>query len=76
MQKIQILFPDPLMRQLREFATIEDRSVSEVIRRAVERILQQSPYRPTAPQPFPTFHGGGVLVSADKLKGEIYGDNE
>ena len=76
MQKIQILFPDPMMRKLKEFAAAEDRPISEIVRRAVERVLQQSPL-PSAPgKKFPTFHGGGVRVSAADMKKEIYGDDE
>jgi hypothetical protein len=51
--------------------------VSELVRRAVDRMLEQAP--PAAPRgkrPFPTFHGGGVLVPADKLKGVIYSEDE
>lgn len=36
MQKIQILFPDPLMARVRSLAALEDRPVSEIVRRAVE----------------------------------------
>ena len=43
MQKIQILFPNPLMGRVRAVATEEDRPVSEVIRRAVERFLEMRP---------------------------------
>lgn len=76
MQKIQILFPDPVMHKLKEFAAIEDRPISEIVRRAVERILQQSPRRSAIVKKFPTFNGGGVLVSAAEMKKEIYGDAE
>ena len=40
MQKMQILFPDPLMGKLRAVAAEEDRPVSELIRRAVEKFLE------------------------------------
>lgn len=76
MQKIQILFPDPVMRKLKEFAATEDRPISEIVRRAVERVLQQSPLPSTTGKKFPTFHGGGVRVSAAEMKGAIYGDDE
>jgi hypothetical protein len=76
MQKIQILFPDPMMRKLREFAAAEDRPISEIVRRAVERALQQSAV-PKSPVPeFPTFRGGGVRMSAAKMKQAIYGGGE
>lgn len=41
MQKIQILFPDPLMESLRKLARIEDKPVSEIVRRAVDREIEQ-----------------------------------
>ncbi len=78
MQKIQILFPDPLMDALRKLARIEDRPVSEIVRRAVDRdlaqrsgLLQRSSSTPPA---FPTFDGGKVLVSAGRMKSLIHGD--
>ena len=79
MQKIQILFPDPLMDTLRKLAKIEDRPVSEIVRRAVDRDVAQR-YgmlrRGSAlPPAFPTFDGGPVLVSAAKMKSIIHGDD-
>jgi hypothetical protein len=69
MQKIQILFPDPVMERLRALSRQQDRPVSELVRRAVDRLLEQVPrLAPDRPARFPTFHGGGVLVGADRLK--------
>ena len=76
MQKIQILFPDPMMRKLKEFAAAEDRPISEIVRRAVERVLQQSPLPVARAGKFPTFHGGGVRLSAEDMKQALYGDDE
>ena len=76
MQKIQILFPDPVMRKLREFAATEDRPVSEIVRRAVDRLLDQRPLPAASKNKFPTFHGGGVRISAGAMKQEIYRDDE
>ncbi len=76
MQKIQILFPDPLMRKLREAADAEDRPVSEIVRRAVEQALRQKTRRSRPTKHFPTFHGGQVQVSAAEMKQEIYRDDE
>lgn len=79
MQKIQILFPDPMMRRLRGVARREDRPVSEVVRRAVERLLDQTPESEGEPgeQPrFPTFRGGKVLVAAADMKALIYEDDD
>ena len=63
------------MARLRQFSQQEDRPVSELVRRAVDRYLQQLPASPPKKHPFPIFHGGGVLVSADHLKAEIYSDD-
>ena len=74
MQKIQILFPDPVMERLRAVARQQDRSVSELVRRAVDRLLEQVPtLPPKLPARFPTFHGGGVLVDADRLRDMLHG---
>jgi hypothetical protein len=80
MQKIQILFPDPLMKMLRNQARIEGRPVSEIVRRAVDRDLKQRAgmlKRPKAgarPPAFPTFDGGKVMAKASGMKALIYGD--
>ncbi len=76
MQKIQILFPDPVMRKLKEHAASEDRPISEIVRRAVDRMLLQSPLPSPPAKKFPTFRGGGVQVSAADMKQMIYGDDE
>ncbi len=77
MQKIQILFPDPLMDALRKLASIEDRPVSEIVRRAVDRdVEQRSGLLQRGPVPasfFPVFDGGKVLVSAANMKSVVYG---
>lgn len=74
---MQILFPDPLMARLRAVAAVEDRPVSEVVRRAVERWLDQSPGAGVPRPPvrtFPTFHGGSVLVSATEMRTVLEAD--
>jgi len=74
MQKIQILFPSPLMSRVRSIAAEEDRPVSEIIRRAVERFLEMRPEKPIQHRQMPTFRGGKILVSAECLKEAIYDD--
>ena len=74
MQKIQILFPDPVMERLRAVARLQDRPVSDLVRRAVDRLLEQIPATPPKqPARFPTFRGGGVLVDADRLRDMLHG---
>jgi len=72
MQKIQVLFPNPLMGRVRLVAAEEDRPVSEVIRRAVEMFLDMRPANICPKRQLPTFRGGEILVSAENLKEEIY----
>jgi hypothetical protein len=76
MQKIQILFPDPVMKSLRRLAEVEDRPVSEIVRRAVDRELEQRAglvaRNKQAPPAFPTFDGGRVLTSAEDLRSVLY----
>ena len=77
MQKIQILFPDPVMERLRAVARQQDRPVSELVRRAVDRLLEQVPsLPPKQPARFPTFHGGGVLVDAGHLKDVLHAQDQ
>ena len=75
---MQILFPDPVMDQLRQTARQEDRPVSEIVRRAVERHLAQlSPAgrSPSRTSGFPTFSAGAIRVDAARMKDLIYEDD-
>ncbi|MCC5843983.1 MAG: ribbon-helix-helix protein, CopG family [Verrucomicrobia bacterium] len=73
MQKIQVLFPDPLMRQLRQTAAREDLPVSEVIRRATELWLERFPAVSSGQQQqVPVVRLGKCKVSAEELKELIY----
>jgi hypothetical protein len=74
MQKIQILFPNPLMGRVRAVAAEEDRPVREIIRRAVERFLEMKPKKPSQNRQLPTCRGGKILVSAENLKDALYHD--
>jgi hypothetical protein len=70
MQKMQILFPEPQMRRLRELAWSEDRPVSEIVRRATEAWLDRCapPRVRTEPPALPTFHGGETLIPASAMR--------
>ena len=72
--KIQIIFPNPLMGRVRAVAAEEDRPVSEVIRRAVERFLEMRPEKSRPHREIPTFRCGQILMSAVRLKDVIYDD--
>jgi Ribbon-helix-helix protein, copG family len=72
MQKIQILFPDPVMTRLRRLARLQDRPVSEIIRRAVEESLARSPEPWNSERRIPSFHGGQIICSAEELREILY----
>ncbi len=72
MQKMQVLFPEPVLDRLREISDEVDRPVSELVRRAVDRMIEQWPEPKPAVKQFPVFHGGGVLVPAEDLKQVLY----
>ena len=75
MQKIQILFPEPTLAQLRLLAKQEDRPVSELVRQAIDRYLAQRGTRPKRKEAFPTFRGGRVKVSAEEMRELLYEDD-
>ena len=72
MQKIQILFPDPVMARLRKLARVQDRPVSEIVRRAVDEALAKSPEAAERPKRIPSFRGGKMLCSAADLREALY----
>lgn len=72
MQKLQILFPDPLMRKMRRVADQVDLPVSEVIRRATEQWLERFPEETKATKHVPLVNAGKCLVSAADLRKAIY----
>ena len=74
MQKIQILFPEPIMRRLRQRAEREDRPISEVIRRATEHWLDCLPQHPEQRPALPVFEGGRVLIAAAGMRDAAHGD--
>lgn len=61
-----------MMAKLKEVAEEEDRPVSELIRRAVERFLEMKSSWPKKKVAIPTFSGGVILVSSTYLKQAIY----
>jgi len=70
MQKIQILFPEPQMSRLRDAAAVEDRPISEVVRRATEAWLDRRATARAARDTVtvPTFHGGRIKTPAAALR--------
>jgi len=74
MQKIQVLLPEPVLRDLREIASAEDRSLSEVLRRAAEQMVRTYPAarRPVGGVTLRTVDGGPVLADAADMRALAY----
>jgi len=74
MQKIQVLLPEPVLKDLREIAAAEDRSLSEVVRRAAEQLVRTYPEvrRKPGGVALRTVDGGAVLASAAELRTLAY----
>jgi hypothetical protein len=70
MKKIQVLIPEPQMQRLRRLAKIEDRPISEIIRRATEDYLAKAPSTPLrdAASAIPVFDGGETLVHHERFR--------
>jgi hypothetical protein len=72
MQKLQILFPNPLMERMRKAAERIDLPVSEIVRRATERWLDRMPEEPRRNLTVPTVDAGRCLVAAEDMREAIY----
>ncbi len=72
MQKIQILFPDPLMERMRRVAARVDLPVSELVRRATEHWLDRMPESPQRNAGAPAVNAGRCLVSAEEMREAFY----
>lgn len=75
MEKIQILFPEPQLRRLRDIAGSQDRPVSELVRAAVDLWLARQGAAPdsVAEEP-PSYHCGSILVAPEELRDLATGD--
>jgi len=72
MQKLQILFPEPLLKKMKCVARRLDIPVSEVVRRATDRWLEGFPESPTEKNKIPVIHAGRCLVAARDMRDTIY----
>lgn len=74
MRKIQVLLPEPVLRELREIAVAEDRPLSEVVRRAAEQMVRAYPAVKRKPVrvAVKTFDGGAVLADGAGLRALAY----
>jgi len=70
MRKIQVLFPEPQMERLRRVAEMEDRPISEIIRRATEEYLAKLPLAPRKGTAVvvPVFNGGKTLIPVERFR--------
>jgi hypothetical protein len=71
-QKIQILFPDPLMERMRKVAERIDLPISEIVRRATERWLDRIPETPRRNLKVPTVDAGSCLIAAEEMREAFY----
>ncbi len=78
MQKIQVLLPEPVLRDLREIAAVEDRPLSEVVRRAAEQMVRTYPAvrRKPGKVTVRTFDGGAILADGRDLRALAYKGDE
>lgn len=78
MQKIQVLLPEPVLRDLREIAAVEDRPLSEVVRRAAEQMVRTYPAvrRKPGKVAVRTFDGGAIKAAASDLRALAYEGEE
>ena len=77
MQKIQVLLPEPVLRDLREIAAVEDRPLSEVVRRAAEQMVRTYPAvrRKAVGVAVRTVDGGRMRAKAADLRALAYGED-
>ncbi len=72
MQKMQILFPEPLLKKMKGVAQRLDIPVSEVVRRATDRWLERFPESPAEKNKVPVIHAGRCLIDAEDMRDAIY----
>lgn len=74
MQKIQILYPDPQMRELRRVARDLDRPISEIVREATTEWLRRHAPPTDRGATAPTVRVGTILVEAERLREAAWDD--
>ncbi|MFV0336755.1 MAG: ribbon-helix-helix protein, CopG family [Chthoniobacterales bacterium] len=72
MQKIQILFPDPMMARLRLLAQREDVPLSEIVRKATAQWLERFPKEDARVKSVPLINAGRCLLDADAMKEALH----
>ena len=75
MKKIQILYPDPQMEQLRRAAQQLDRPVSEIVREATaDWLRRRAPRSDQVREAPPVYSAGAIAVHGDRLRAASYDD--
>ena len=76
MKKIQVLFPEPVLERLKTISAVDDRPVSEIVRRCVEFWLDRlpPPEKGKKKKRFPYFDGGEVRMDPKRMREAIYDD--
>jgi len=72
MQKMQILFPDPMMRRLREVAAQQDVPLSEIVRQAPALWLDRMPKQAGPARRVPVVDAGRCLLDAQAMKEALH----
>ena len=72
MQKLQILFPEPLLKKMKGVAQRLDIPVSEVVRRATDRWLERFPEAPAEKNKVPVIHAGRCLIDSQDMRDALY----
>ena len=75
MKKIQILYPEPQLKQLRRTARSMDRPVSDIVREATADWLRRwAPRGTEVSGPAPVFSLGDMKVDCADLREKSYSD--
>jgi len=72
--KIQILFPDPVMKRVKQLSKRLDMPVSEIVRRATETWIEKHPSAPATNGKLkvPTVSCGNSLIDASDMRDAAY----
>ena len=73
MKKIQILYPDPQMEELRHAARQLDRPVSEIVREATaEWLRRRAPRFDGVREEPPVYSAGAIAIDAARFRAASY----
>ena len=72
MDKIQVLFPDPMMERMRDVAKQEDVPLSEIIRKGTALWLDRFPRAEGVVKQVPVVDAGRCLLDTDAMKEALH----